>query len=195
MRILLTFFAALMLFSACRHETYVPRPRQYPRIDTPAHAYKTFDSAGFPYRFEIPEYSYVSRDSAVTALQGANPYWINIEIPRFAGRIYLSYKTITPAEPIDTLLKDAYKMSEAHEKKASYMNSPTFTNRYGVNGMVYEVGGDAASAYQFFATDNTKHFLRGSLYFDVSPNADSLAPVIRFLKQDLDHLLGTLQWK
>jgi hypothetical protein len=33
------------------------------------------------------------------------------------------------------------------------------------------------------------------LYFDTSPNQDSLKPVNDFLVQDLRHLINTFQWK
>lgn len=195
MRYLLTLLLATTLFFACRPATYTPRPRGFARIDTPQHAYKLFDSAGFPYRFEMPAYGYINRSQDMNQMKGENPYWVNIELPQFAGRIYLSYKRISARQPLDTLLHDAYEMSYAHDVRADYINAPTFTNKYGVQGMLYEVGGNAASAYQFFATDTVKHFLRGALYFDVTPNSDSMAPVIHFLKQDLNHMLGTLQWK
>jgi hypothetical protein len=59
---------------------------------------------------------------------------------------------------------------------------------------LYTVGGNSASRYQFAATDSVKHFLRGALYFDVTPNADSLQPVTDFLLKDIQHMLLTLQW-
>jgi gliding motility-associated lipoprotein GldD len=61
--------------------------------------------------------------------------------------------------------------------------------------MIFTVGGNAATRYQFAATDSTKHFLRGSLYFDVTPNADSLKPATDFLLQDIEHMLNTLKWR
>jgi hypothetical protein len=36
--------------------------------------------------------------------------------------------------------------------------------------------------------------LRGALYFDVTPNADSLRPINEFLKVDMEHMLETLKW-
>ena len=63
-------------------------------------------------------------------------------------------------------------------------------------GLIYEINGlGAASPYQFYLTDSTKHFIRGSLYFDVIPNNDSLAPVIDFVKTDIQHLFETFNWK
>ena len=57
------------------------------------------------------------------------------------------------------------------------------------------VGGYAATSKQFFVTDTGKHFLRGALYFNATPNADSLQPVQDFLQQDIQHLLQTFKWK
>jgi gliding motility-associated lipoprotein GldD len=57
------------------------------------------------------------------------------------------------------------------------------------------VEGAAASTYQYFLTDSTRHFLRGALYFNTQTRPDSLAPVISFMKKDLDRLVNTLQWQ
>ncbi|MEY4458857.1 MAG: hypothetical protein RIT38_62, partial [Bacteroidota bacterium] len=35
----------------------------------------------------------------------------------------------------------------------------------------------------------------GALYFDTTPNADSLAPVIDFIYQDLKQLVSSFRWK
>jgi hypothetical protein len=37
--------------------------------------------------------------------------------------------------------------------------------------------------------------MRGALYFDTTPNADSLKPATDFLVQDIVHLLTTLRFK
>jgi gliding motility-associated lipoprotein GldD len=64
-----------------------------------------------------------------------------------------------------------------------------------VYGTLYDLKGNTATAVQFFVTDSTKHFLRGSLYFAAEPDADSLEPVIEFFRGDIEHLIETLQWK
>ena len=61
--------------------------------------------------------------------------------------------------------------------------------------MLLKVGGDAASNVQFYITDRESHFLNGSLYFKQSPNADSLQPVIDFVRADMEHLLASFRWK
>jgi len=61
--------------------------------------------------------------------------------------------------------------------------------------MFFSVGGDVATSYQFYLTDSTKNFLRGALYFDATPNADSLGIVNDFLLQDMKHLINTFKWR
>jgi gliding motility-associated lipoprotein GldD len=123
-----------------------------------------------------------------------NPYWINIDFPSLGGRIYVSYKIIGPNQTLDKLIEDTYEMTAFHTKKADYIADMVF-DTLNVHGIFYNVTGNAASAYQFYATDSVKHFLRGALYFDVTPNADSLKPVNEFLKTDMEHMIGTLRWR
>ncbi|HOA39309.1 MAG TPA: hypothetical protein PKJ36_12955, partial [Flavihumibacter sp.] len=81
------FIPLVILFaiSAC-NSTYTPKPRGYFQIDLPQHAYKTFDSAGFPYTFEYPVYAKIIQDSTFFEEQPENPYWINIDVPSLGGR-------------------------------------------------------------------------------------------------------------
>ncbi len=93
-------------------------------------------------------------------------------------------------------MDDTWEMSyTAHTKRADYIQDRPINNPHKVYGTLFNVGGNAASAYQFVATDSSRHFLRGALYFDVSPNADSLKPANDFLLQDMQHLFETLRWR
>jgi gliding motility-associated lipoprotein GldD len=186
---------ALFVLFSCRPTVYAPKPRGYAQIDTPQHAYQVFDKPGFPYSFEYPTYGEIVQDSVMSGLRPDNPYWVTIQFPKVGGTFYLSYKKIDAEHPLDRLLSDAHEMSYFHTKRADYINAPVFHNSQGVHGVIYQVGGNAASAYQFFATDSVQHFLRGSMYFDVTPNADSLKPLIDFLHTDMERLIGTLRWK
>src|SRR5690606_14496912 len=109
----------------------------------------------------------------------------------------ISYKPINNQQSFSQLLEDSHEMSfSAHSKRADYIGEQPFEfEEHRVYGILYDVGGNAASAYQFIATDSVKHFMRGALYFDVSPNADSLKPANEFLRQDIVHLLESLRWK
>lgn len=186
-----------LFLSACRPEEYVPKPRAYARIDTPAeHTYQVFDKTDFPYAFEYPTYAKITKDTSVFHKTIDNPYWINIDFPELNGTIYLSYKRITGQQTLANLLEDAHFMSYYHTKRADGLQSDLgFRNKFGVQGFLYEWLGDAASKYQFVATDSVQHFVRGALYFNCTPNADSLKPYNDFLKKDIKHLLETMHWK
>ena len=194
-RFLALFFLALTFFS-CRPESYTPKPRGYARVIFPEKKYKRYQEQGFPYQFEIPVYANVVKDTTFFGKKPENPYWINIHFPSLGGQIYLSYKTISAAQPLSKLIEDTHEMSfTVHSKRADYIDEQAFQLERKVYGIIFNVGGNAASSYQFIATDSVHHFLRGALYFDVTPNADSLRPINNFLKKDLEHLLQTLTWR
>lgn len=173
---------------------YNPKRRGYFKIDLPQHRYHTFDQPGFPYTFEYPVYANVVQDSTFFDQSAENPYWINIDFPRFDAKIYISYKDIG-RNSFEKLRDDAFKMTFKHTSKASSIDQTPIQTPNGVGGIFFNVGGNAATAHQFFVTDTTRHFLRGALYFDSSPNEDSLKPVNDFLQEDMSHLINTFRWK
>ncbi len=184
-----------IVFVSCRPETYIPKPRGYYLIHFPKHAYQQFANAGYPYSFEYPVYANIVKDTVFFGEKPENPYWVNMNFKSLGGQLYLTYKEITPAQPLAKLMEDAYKMSNYHNMRADYIVDHRFATPNHVSGLFYNVGGNAATNYLFYATDSVKNFIWGSLYFDVTPNADSLKPVNEFIKKDMDHLLETLKWK
>jgi gliding motility-associated lipoprotein GldD len=186
----------LLLLFSCRPPVYTPKPQGYYHIDLPAsHQYQLFDKPGFPYSFEYPTYATIQQDTSFFNEKPENPYWINVVFPELGGQIYISYKVISARQPFGKLVEESYQLSFFHDKKADYIEEQNFHNANGVTGIFYTVTGDAASAYQFMATDTIKHFIRGALYFDTTPNADSLKPVNDFIKIDIQHMLETWRWK
>jgi len=186
----------LLFVASCRPPVFPPKPPGYFRIDTPAlHQYRVFDQPGFPYTFEYPIYANIERDTVFMGKKTENPFWINMFFPTFNGVINITYKDITPQQTLDKLNEDAWGLSFFHHEKASGIVTREFSNGMGVSGALYIVDGNTASRYQFTATDSSRHFLRGALYFDVTPNADSLMPASVFLQKDIEHLLMTLKWK
>jgi len=195
MRRYVPLFLLLLFIASCRPAVFPPKPEGYFRIDTPAsHQYKLFDQPGFPYSLEYPVYSTIENDTVFQNEKADNPYWINIIFPSLGGVINITYKEINAKQTLPKLIQDAYDLSFFHHEKAEYMNEKEF-NEPGKSVLLYIVGGNTASRYQFTATDSVKHFMRGALYFDVTPNADSLKPANDFLEQDIKHMLMTLKWK
>ncbi len=186
----------ILSVASCRPEVYNPKPAGYFRIDTPAtHKYEVFDRPGFPYTFEYPVNSTVGQDSIFDKHNQDNRYWINIYVNSLNCVINITYKEITKDLPLHKLMDDAWGFSYFHHEKADYIDTKEMVNEHGVECILYTVGGNSASRYQFAATDSIKHFMRGSLYFDVTPNADSLKPATDFMLEDLRHMLMTLQWR
>lgn len=185
--IIITGLIAIALIG-CTGKTEVPKPRGYFRIDLPEKEYQLYDTT-CPYRFEIPVYATVSNNIDGTT----EPCWINIEFPQNKAKLYISYKRIDHNLP--QLLDDTHDLAFKHSIKADAIYETSWTNdAEKVYSIVYDLKGNTASSLQFFATDSTTHFLRGSLYFMAQPNADSLAPVLSYLREDIIHLLETLRW-
>jgi gliding motility-associated lipoprotein GldD len=209
---LLLLLAIVCSFAAC-NSTYTPKPRGYFKIQLPQHQYQVFDQPGYPYTFEYPAYAKISKDSTYFEAQPENPYWINIDLPDFNGKIYISYNEIggrarykvknkngeyvdsIGVNRYDQLLNGSYTLSYKHSYKASSIEDSVFRTPNGVDGIFFRIGGNTATANQFLVSDTVKHFLRGALYFDATPNEDSLRPVNNFLKEDLKHLVNTLRWR
>jgi len=183
---LLALCLALSLFS-CRNNS-VPKPRGHFRIDLPSKEYIKFDSI-CPFTFEYPIYSLIKKEP------GMDEYcWFNIEFPDYKGKLHLSYMDVT--DNLKLLTDDAHKLAYKHSVKADAIEEKLWINdKKSVYGIIYLISGDAASSVQFFVTDSLSHYLRGSLYFDAQPNKDSLAPVIKFFREDIVHLIETLEWK
>lgn len=191
--LLITFIVAVFsLVTGCNSD-YTPKPRGYFKIPFPKKEYKTFNQPGYPYSFEFPTYATVAKDSSFFGAATENPWWINIDFPQFNSRVYVSYKEIGKNK-FDKLINDAFTMTNKHNMKAYSIDDSLISNPNNVHGVYFKVGGNVATANQFFLTDSTKHFLRGALYFDATPNEDSLGIVNRFLMDDVKHLINTFKW-
>jgi gliding motility-associated lipoprotein GldD len=172
----------------CR-ERAVPKPKGYFRIALPAKEYRPYDTI-CPFTFEYPVYGHISYDVG----KNSEPCWFNLEFPHYKAIIHFSYKPVN--KNLTTILKETYDYAYSHSIKADAITERPWHNRENkVYGILYDIKGNAASSLQFFVTDSTKNFLRGALYFSAEPNADSLAPVIQFFREDIVHLVETFKWK
>jgi gliding motility-associated lipoprotein GldD len=182
------------ILPAC-NSAYTYKKKGYFNIEFPEKKYRPFDKPGYPYTFEYPVYANILKDSTFFG-DKAEDWWINIDVPRFGGRIYISYKQISNKNQIDSLVNDAFKMAyKQHTEVSTGIDDSLMRTPNGAEGIYYSLKGNTATANQFFLTDSTRHFLRGALYFDATPNEDSLGIVNDFLKKDLQHLINTLRWK
>jgi len=192
---ILTILIFLSTSFGCRHVP-VPKPRGYFRIDLPERKYIMFSeksrkNLNIPLTFEYPVYGHLTYQGE----SGSDPGWFNIEFPSYKAKIYLTYKDVK--NDLDSLLDQSYDLNvKYHVAKADAINEKVFSNHENkVYGVLYDLKGNTASAVEFYVTDSLSHYLRGSLYFSSEPDADSLAPVISFFREDILHLIETLKWK
>jgi gliding motility-associated lipoprotein GldD len=180
-------------FTACNSK-FTPKETGYTALSFPKKVYSADAVTGLPYAFDIPSYAVVDKNVAYMGVDQQKTGWMNLQFPTLNATLYISYNTIQKNQ-LDVLVRDAYNFANNHSNKASFIEDSAFENSIGLQGVFFHLGGDVASPYQFFITDSSRHFLRGALYFDTTPNADSLAPVIDFLYQDLKQLVNTFHWK
>ncbi len=187
----LLFFLPLFILTSCTEEA-VPKKTAYFRIDLPAKNYKRIENTDCGFSFELPEYAFLKTSPDMPP---GEKCWYNIYFPRFKGEVYLTYKDINKNIQLNTLLEDLHRTAYGHSAKADNINARTFEypgeHKY---GLIYDVDGDVASQMQFCITDSTSRFLRGSLYFVCTPNKDSLDPVVRFIRQDIEHMIESFKW-
>ena len=183
--------ACLFIATACdRQSNYLPKPRGYFRIDLPEKYYNKVDTIE-RYSFECPNYAFITNDR----YSPDEKNWVNIEMPQFKGSIHLTHKDVK--DNLGEYLEDVHTMIVKHLQKANGVRDSLICNEeHNVYGLFIEMDGKGvATPMQFYLTDSTRNFVRGALYFNFKPDNDSMQPVINFIRQDIDHLINTFEWK
>ena len=179
-----------LLFSCGEEERPLPKPKGYFRIDLPAKNYVSIDTFE-RYTFEAPDYAVITHDP----FSPQEKNWINVEMPCFKASIHLTHKDVEGN--LGEYLEDVHTMITKHLQKANGMNDSLIVNPdRRVYGMLVEMDGKGvATPLQFYLTDSTATFVRGALYFNFVPNNDSMQPVINWIRQDIDRMVNTFEWK
>ena len=184
MKVLVSLFVISVLLYSCE-ETYSPKPSGFHRIDLNKKSYQTYE-ADCPFSFDYPVESLLDDKQ--------ENCWVNIHYPQFGSTIHLSYVPIDSSE-LAKHIEDSRKLAMKHLVKANDIKEVLFQNKDSkVYGLSYDFEGNTASNYQFFLTDSNNHFFRGAMYFNMAPNADSLGPVIDYIKLDLEKLIESFKW-
>lgn len=182
-RIILLLPPLLFMGLGCADDP-VPKPRAMLRLEYDERPETSLDS-DCPYSFQ---YNSVSR------VAWKEQCALDLIYPEMKGAIFITYKEID--NNLRELLTDAQKLSYEHVVKADNITEQPFVNPDDqVYGMFYSVQGNAASQAQFYATDSTRHFVTGSLYFYARPNYDSIYPAAVYLQRDMRRILESLKWK
>ncbi|WP_300435085.1 gliding motility lipoprotein GldD [Christiangramia sp.] len=185
-KLILAVIGVLFLCISCKDDNSQPKPKAFLALEYPEAEYQRVD-IGCPYSFEINSLAEISPS------RNRIPCWINLDYKAMNAAIFITYQPIR--DNLDSLLTDAQKLPLQHTIKADAIQGDVYTNSFNdTYGIFYEVDGDAASQAQFYLTDSTDHFLTGSVYFNSLPNFDSIVPAAEYLKNDIKHLMESLQW-
>jgi gliding motility-associated lipoprotein GldD len=179
----LILLTILSIFVSC-NEDVLPKPKAYLSLKYPKKSYKKLELKR-PYSFEFLKNTIVINDAK---------NWLKIKYPELKASIDITYRPVS--NNLKELLTEAEKLVFKHTLKAEQIIPKDFVNpKKRVFGSLYEITGNAASQIQFHITDSTNNFLKGSLYFYAKPNYDSILPAVAYIKEDILHLVETLEWK
>jgi gliding motility-associated lipoprotein GldD len=195
------FFSTICLLSGilltqCTDEsTVVAKPHAFPKIEFPEKKSEViFDKNYCNFSFKYPDYIIFEQDTAYFDEKPRNPCWFNLKYPSLNAEVYFSYYPINNANKFDELIGDAFDLAGKHNIKADFIEQLPIQKPNRVSGMVFDIQGAAACPFQFYLTDSTKHFLRGSLYFNSQTRPDSMAPVNNFVKRDIIEIINSFEW-
>lgn len=177
---------SILFFSACQ-QPYMPKPIGYFRISLPDTVYTLYENSDCHYSFEV------NKEAVITSKKN-EPCWDDIQYHSIHSVIQLTYKQVH--KNLDTLLRDAREFAFKHSVRADGISEKIYMDSVRrVYGIIYEIHGNTATNYQFFATDSVRHFLRGTAYIHSQPNTDSTGPVTHFLGQEILRIVETLKWR
>ncbi len=192
MKYLFLFGAIVLMISACNNEQVTtPKPKGYFRIDFPEKKYQKFDDS-CAFTFSYPKYVDLVDDRD----ENAQKCWKNLNFTQFNGTLHLTYYDVFNVKTYNEMTENARSLAMKHTIKADAIDQRmiNYPDKK-VYGVYYAIEGNTASSVQFFLTDSTSRYLRGALYFNERPQYDSIQPVIKFIKQDIDKLIETFEWK
>lgn len=182
MRKLILLFLFFNIISC--NKDVLPKPKAYLSLNYPKKAYEKL-SLKRPYTFDVLNN---------TKLINESNNWLKIKYPSLKASIDITYRPVK--NNLKELLTEAEKLVFKHAIKADQIIPKDFNNRKNkVYGSLYQITGNAASQIQFHLTDSTHNFIKGSLYFYVKPNYDSVLPAVDYIKKDILRLIETLEWK
>ena len=187
---LLNGCCALMATVSLSCVDYAPKPRGYMRIEPQAPCYQVLDLPELPFLFEVSQAVTIELPETM-----AQPMF-NLSYPDMHAKLYCSYLPITRISYPEAEAESRRLVARAAGATVASIQERAYAHpEVAVYGSLFLLPGDAASPVQFLLTDSVAHFLRGALYFDCRPNADSLAPAIDYIRQDMMEMMQTFRWR
>ena len=192
MNLKLVYILIFLLWSCDSVE--LPKPNAYLRLDFPSPLYKeaNFEANGTTVELNTASTYFTKIKNISNSLISKTIFY-----PLINAEIKLEYYNLNRNNKLNHRLKNLNDFTSIHLKKS--LKPPKIQEFINQNTKVYasiiNIKGDVTSPYQFYATDSTKHFVTGSVYFYAKPNFDSIMPAASYIKNDMQRLMETLKWK
>lgn len=178
--VLLLLFVSIMAFDCSRSSD---TKSVYPKVELPEVVY-TMSPDSFPFRFDV------SNQAKFSAKQNKNgAYFCDVIYPALNAQIYCTWHKITPDKFL-LMSEESRRMVYQHTEIATEINEKLYSNDMtGIYGMLYDIKGPVATPLQVALTDSTNFFFNASLYFNATPNADSIAPYLTYIRKDIVRMM------
>ena len=163
---------------------YVPKPYGYVRTYIPDTSYTRYNYFGIC--------SFALSDNA-DVIEREDSLWANLHYSALTATLHCSYSRIN--NNLRQLTDDAQDFVYKHSAIATGISEREyFRPEDNIYCILYELGGNTASPYQFCITDSVRNFFRASLYFECLPNRDSLQPSVEYMHNDIIRLVESFKW-
>jgi gliding motility-associated lipoprotein GldD len=192
---LLLFCVIILMVYGCEESVNTPKPRGFPKVVFPEKEYQKFQEGYCHFTFDYPKYAQIVQDTNYFDEKPLNDCWFDIYVPKLSARVHCCYYALDKVNTLEKLRGDAFDLANKHNVKADYIDEMKIQKPNHVSGFVFDIEGAAASPFQFYLTDSTHHYLRGSLYFYTQARPDSLAPALEFMKRDVMQMINTFEWE
>ena len=195
MNIKLSYYLLIIIFFSSCEGIDLPKPNAYLSLDFPDPNYSKIKFDNTNVSLEINS----SKTSLLDNISESNSELFlskTLSYPFIKADILLEYFKLNKSNNLNYRLKYLSDFTAIHLKKSlSPPSVQEFVNeKTKVFASIINIKGDITSPYQFYATDSTNNLIIGILNFKSNTKYDSVLPALNYLKNDIYHLIESLNW-
>lgn len=151
--------------------------------------YLSLDTTMLPFRMQ-----YAAESKMVLRKNEPEALWFDLVYPVRKSTIYCTYFPVRGN--FRTYDDDVRRFVYRHTVVATAIKEQAISlPEKKVYALIFDIKGKVASPVQFLVTDSVSHFLRGALYYDNTAYSDSLESSTNDMREDIKHLIQTLEWR
>ncbi len=164
---------------------FQPKNLAEKKIEFPEAVYEMITDT-LPFRFALSDQAVFSARE-----NKEGEYFCDIVYPNYKAQLYCTWHRINP-EQVILMSEESRRLAYQHTAMATDIRQKQYNNDLSRTfGTLYEIEGDVATPLQLALTDSVSYFFNGSLYFNTTPNADSIAPFLEHIRKDVVYLMET----